>query len=224
MRLYRPALSAAALAALVLTLGGCGSSDDSSNASAGTDTSASSTPSSTPSEDGSDDSTDDSSDDSSADATQSTSPSASASATPAGPSRCGVDDVKVSLSGGDSAAGSTYYEVDVTSRADHPCRTGGFGGMSLVDASGKRLGAPAVRSEAAEATAITLQPGERTAATLQVGQADSYDAAKCQPVQAAGLAVIVPNETHAQTVPIDATACRNAKVRLLTLTPYGYQP
>ena len=154
-------------------------------------------------------------------ATKHTASSSSAAPTPSGPARCTSKDLRVALTGGEGAAGSTYYDLTLTNTSGHVCRTGGFGGVSLVgDGNGTQIGAPADRTEPGKVRAITLQPDGRAAATLRVTNADNYSASKCDPAPAEGFRVYPPNETHAVYVAQGSTGCRNDTVHLLTLTPY----
>lgn len=146
-------------------------------------------------------------------------PSAAPSST--GPARCTTRDLRVSLTGGEGAAGSTYFDLNLTNTSEHPCRTGGFGGVSLVgDGNGTQIGAPADRTQAAKVRAVTLQPGGKATATLRETNAENYPATKCRPAPAEGFRVYPPNETHAAYVAHGSTGCRNEKVHLLSLAPY----
>jgi Domain of unknown function (DUF4232) len=147
--------------------------------------------------------------------------SPSGTPTPSGPARCTSKDLRVSLMGGEGAAGSTYYDLTLTNTSGHMCRTGGFGGVSLVgDGNGTQIGAPADRTEPGKVRAITLRPDGRAAATLRVTNAENYSPSKCEPAPAEGFRVYPPNETHAVYVAQGSTGCRNDSVHLLTLTPY----
>ena len=154
-------------------------------------------------------------------ATQRTGSSSSPTPSPSGPARCTTKGLRVSLTGGEGAAGSTYYELTLTNTSGHPCRTGGFGGVSLVgDGNGTQIGAPADRTEPGKVRAITLRPDGRATATLRVTNAENYSPSKCDPAAAEGFRVYPPNETHATYVARGSTGCRNDTVHLLTLTPY----
>jgi hypothetical protein len=188
-----------AVTAALAMIAGCGGSP--SNSSAGT----ASPPASTHSDP----------------AKQHTASSSSATPTPRGPARCTTKDLRVALMGGEGAAGSTYYELTLTNTSDQACRTGGFGGVSLVgDGSGTQIGAPADRTEPGKVRAITLQPDGRATATLRVTNAENYSPSKCDPAPAEGFRIYPPNETHAAYVAQGSTGCRNDTVHLLTLTPY----
>jgi hypothetical protein len=102
-----------------------------------------------------------------------------------------------------------------------PCRTGGFGGVSLVaSANGQPIGAPADRTQQGSVRRIVLQPGQVAAATIQQTNAENFSTAKCMPKPAAGFRVYPPNETHSAFVAHKTTACGSAKVHLLALRPY----
>lgn len=147
--------------------------------------------------------------------------SASSSASPSVPAACRTADLRVSLGAGEGAAGSTYYPLRLKNTSGHPCRTGGFGGVSLVaSATGKPIGAPADRTKRSQAKPLVLESGQRAHATLQVVNAENFPTSKCHPVQAKGFRVYPPNETHSAFVKHPTTACQNAKVHLLSLAPY----
>lgn len=203
-----------AVALLACTLAGCGTtgntrfSGDSASESASAGSSASSSPAS-PS--------------SSAPPSKSSSASSSVSSStsPSVPAACRTADLRVKLGAGNGAAGSTYYPLRITNTSGHPCRTGGFGGVSLVaSATGKPIGAPADRTQRGKAKPIVLDSGQRAHATLQMANAQNFPTGKCHPVQAKGFRVYPPNETHSAFVKRPTTACQNAKVHLLSLTPY----
>ena len=154
-------------------------------------------------------------------AQQHTASSSSATPSPSGPARCTTTDLRVALTGGEGAAGSTYYELTLTNTSGQACRTGGFGGVSLVgDGSGTQIGAPADRTETGKVRAITLQPDGQAKATLRVTNAENYSPSKCDPAPAEGFRIYPPNETHAAYVAQGSTGCRKDTVHLLTLTPY----
>jgi predicted small lipoprotein YifL len=199
-----------AVALLACTLAGCGTtgntrfSGDTKSEKAGEGASTSSSPSSPTSS-----------------APPSQSASASASSSPSVPAACRTADLRVSLGPGEGAAGSTYYPVRLKNTSGHPCRTGGFGGVSLAaGATGKPIGAPADRTKQSQAKPLVLESGQRAHATLQVANAQNFPTGKCHPVQAQGFRVYPPNETHPAFVKHPTTGCQNAKVHLLTLTPY----
>ena len=137
------------------------------------------------------------------------------------PAGCRAADLQVSLGPGEGAAGSTYYPLRLKNTSGHPCRTGGFGGVSLVaSATGQPIGAPADRTKRGQAKPLVLESGQRAHATLQVVNAANFPTGTCHPMQAKGFRVYPPNETQSAFVKHPTTACHNAKVHLLILTPY----
>ena len=166
----KPSLTVVLLAAALLLLGGCGNDTDStagggSSSSAATSSSAASSSSSS--------------------ATSSTS-----SASPSGPAPCRTSGLKITLGPGEGAAGSTFFPLLMKNVSTKPCRTGGFGGVSLVTGpQGQTIGAPADRSQQSQVRPIKLSPGQIATATLQVTNAENFPASKCQPKQAAGFRV-----------------------------------
>lgn len=156
------------------------------------------------------------------------SPSSSPSSTPSSTSstvvstpRCTTADLRVRLGTADAALGTEHFTLSLTNTASHACRTGGFGGVSLVGAGhGVQLGAPADRADAGRARSFVLRPGQRADAQLALGTAENYPRATCRPAPADGFRVYPPNETHSTYVARPSTACRNPAVHLLQLTPY----
>jgi hypothetical protein len=127
----------------------------------------------------------------------------------------------VSLGRGEGAAGSTFYAIQLTNLSRQACRIQGFGGVSLVaKPAGDPIGAPADRTQRADAKPVVLQPGGHAEATLQVNDADNVSRATCKPVQAAGLRVYPPDETRSAFVRQPMTACSSREVHLLSLRPY----
>jgi hypothetical protein len=203
MHPIRRLLPVVALTGAALALTGCGGDTSSGTGSAGATTTVTETPSGAATAEPS--------------AGQSDS---SAPASPRGPAGCTTADLEVSLSDGEGAAGSTFYAVRLTNSSGSPCRTGGFGGVSLVGAGGRQIGAPADRTAKETATRITLRPGQAAEATLQVVTAENFPAGRCRPARAKGFRVYPPDETHSVFLAQSTTACRNARVHLLSLKPY----
>jgi hypothetical protein len=127
----------------------------------------------------------------------------------------------VTLGPAEGAAGSTFLPVRLTNTSGEACRTGGFGGVSLViSPRSEPVGAPADRVQQGTAKPIVLKPGGHADATLRITEAGNFSAAKCRPTPTQGLRVYPPNETHAAFVPHRSTACESTKVHLLELRPY----
>ena len=148
-----------------------------------------------------------------------TSASSSAPTTPV----CTTRDLRVSLTPGEGAAGSVYYQLVLRNVSSAACRTGGFGGVSMVGTAGRQIGAPADRVQRGKVVPIVLAPRGRAHATLRVTQAENYPAAQCDLEAASGLRVFPPNQTASRFVRADLQGCRLAETHLMTLTPYAPQ-
>lgn len=135
---------------------------------------------------------------------------------------CTSADLSFSLGSPQGAAGSSYYPLRMTNTSSRACRTGGYGGVSLVGGgNGSQVGAAATRNARGKVVAIVLKPGAHATATLQVAQALNVPRARCRPQRVDGLRVYAPNETASQFVKVGGLlGCRSKAVHLLSLTPY----
>ncbi len=141
-------------------------------------------------------------------------PSAAASSRPAAsPSAsstiCSTAYLQTSVGRSGTAAGSSYYPIEMTNIAGTPCTLYGYPGVSLVTAvsGGTVIGAPAVRNPARPLRLVTLAPGATASALLQVGSAANYPPAKCKPVTAHWLRVYPPGQFTPLYYSFTAQAC-----------------
>ncbi|MDQ6934743.1 MAG: DUF4232 domain-containing protein [Actinomycetota bacterium] len=126
-----------------------------------------------------------------------------------------------SLTRGGGAAGSTYSDIVLTNIGGHACTSGGFAGVSYVDSPhGPSIGAPAERRDAHAMHLLVLRPGARIVAQLQETNSANYDPGTCRSARATGLRVFPPNQKASLFLHHGATACRNAKVKLLSIRPF----
>jgi hypothetical protein len=140
-----------------------------------------------------------------------------AAATPA----CTTSDLTASYHDGGGAAGTIYGRIVLRNTSGHTCRTGGYGGVSLVgNGDGTQLGAPARRIDAAAVRTIVLRPGQRVSSRIGVTEALNYPRSRCHPAHADGFRVYVPNATASQYVAHPTTGCRSHRVRLIRQQPY----
>jgi hypothetical protein len=143
--------------------------------------------------------------------------SPSQSAAPAGPSLCKAANLTVSQdSTGGGAAGSVYSQLILTNSGAEACLLRGFPGVSLTaDANGEPLGAPARQDATSPVADVMLAPGQAGAADLRYTQAGNYP--DCTTAQAAGYRVYPPEETASLFLPTPRTACTNTSIELLTI-------
>jgi len=108
---------------------------------------------------------------------------------------------------GDSAAGSTYFKLELTNLSGRRCALRGYPGVSAVDLAGRQLGSAAGRNAHTRLSTVSLAPGRTAAAVLQVAHAGVYPTAECRPVTAAGLRIFPPNQKASKVAPFPFRAC-----------------
>jgi hypothetical protein len=134
-------------------------------------------------------------------------PAASTPATAANPNECKVADLKLSLAGGEGAAGTVYRQLRFTNIGDRTCVIQGFPGVSFVAGEdGHQVGQPAHR-DGTKGPAISLRPGMTVHAPLGFAQVQNYDPAVCRPTEVRGLRVYPPHEYDSMFVPAPGTGC-----------------
>ncbi|MFG3284443.1 DUF4232 domain-containing protein [Streptomyces sp. NPDC048111] len=89
----------------------------------------------------------------------------SSASSPAGTSRCTADRLAVSLGRVSPGAGNLYVPLVFTNKGTTACALQGFPGVSLLDASGARIGNPAQRQGSA-LPVVVLAPGKAAYASL----------------------------------------------------------
>jgi hypothetical protein len=133
---------------------------------------------------------------------------------------CTNADLAVSYRHTDDGAGHRFGRIRIKNVSDHPCRTGGYGGVSYVgDGDGTQIGAAADRAPGA-VRSFVLRPGKRLVSPISETVAANYPKRKCRPAHVDGFRVYVPNATASQYVPHPTTGCRNVAIHLLSHKPY----
>jgi hypothetical protein len=125
------------------------------------------------------------------------------------------------------AAGSDYYNLNLTNLSAGSCTLSGYPGVSAVTQAGIQLGSAAGRDAAHAVSEITLTSA-RTArgletstshntATiiLQITDAENFPQSICVPITAAGLRVYPPNQKESTVVPYPFVACGKSGPRFL---------
>ena len=132
---------------------------------------------------------------------------------------CGTPDLLVSVKAatGGGSAGASHQDLVFSNEADHPCAVTGWPGVSYV-AGKQQAGAAADRDESSPATTLTLQPGGTATAPLTVADPGAYGD-DCRPVTADKLKIYPPDNRRAVVMRIQAPACANPDVHLLTVGP-----
>ena len=122
---------------------------------------------------------------------------------------CVAARLQISLGESGAAAGNRYQTVLITNNGSAECTLKGFPGVSLLDASGARIGQPATR-EAGDATKVSLAATGGQASFFIHTTAD-LGGIGCQPPSAT-IAVIAPNDTETISVDGEITVCGSFSV------------
>ena len=141
-------------------------------------------------------------------------PAVAASASQAAPAtapKCGNTAVRAWLGvPGDGAAGSFYYQLELSNISAHTCTLYGYPGVSAVASGGHQLGSAAGRSTGDPERVVTLTPGATSHVLLQITDTGVYSPSQCEPKNAVELKVYPPNDTAPQYVPLTFSACSKA--------------
>jgi hypothetical protein len=115
--------------------------------------------------------------------------------------RCYASDLTVWLgSPGDGAAGSIYYDVELSNTSAGTCTLYGFPGVSANN-GGRQLGSAAGREHSRPSTLVTLRPGGTSHVLLQITDVGVYTSAACKPVSAEFLRVYAPGAYSSINMP-----------------------
>lgn len=108
---------------------------------------------------------------------------------------------------GSGAAGSTYYQLEVSNVSGHICTLYGFPGVSAHGPGGRQLGSAAGHLAGQGKGLVTLLPRQTAHAVLQITDVGNFSPSACRPVTAASLRVYPPGAYTARTVPFSFRAC-----------------
>lgn len=121
----------------------------------------------------------------------------STTTTAAGPPRCQTSHLQGSLGQPDAGAGQLYVPVVLRNTSSATCHLTGFPGVSLLDAGGSEIGAPATRDPAATPQQVTLAAGASASAVLHTVNG-GISGAPCR-APSTQVRVYPPDETQALT-------------------------
>jgi hypothetical protein len=140
-----------------------------------------------------------------------------APATSAAP-KCALSDLSVWLGiPGDSAAGSTFYQLEMSNISHHSCTLIGFPGVSAVGLGGHQLGSAATRDHGDPKLLVTLRRGDTAHAVLQIVDAGLFQPSACHPKNAIGLRVFPPNDAKSAIVGFTFKACQAKGPKFLSV-------
>ena len=125
----------------------------------------------------------------------------SAASAPVATHRCYASELTVWLgSPGNGAAGSTYYDLELSNTSASTCTLYGFPGVSASN-DGAQLGSAAGRDHSRPSTLVTLRPGATSHVILQITDVGNYSPATCKPVGAQLLRVYAPGAYSSINMP-----------------------
>lgn len=127
--------------------------------------------------------------------------------TQTGSTECKVADLKLSLGGGDAAAGTSYRHLVFTNKGSRTCTMQGFPGVSYVAGDDGHQVGPAAYRVGKKGPAVTLKPGASAYADVGFVQVANYDPAVCKPTGVRGLRVYPPHDYDSMFLPNPGTGC-----------------
>ncbi|MEU9191619.1 DUF4232 domain-containing protein [Streptomyces hundungensis] len=145
---------------------------------------------------------------------------ASAPSSSAGDPRCTADRLRLSLGRISPGAGNIYVPLVFTNTGPTACRLLGFPGVSLLSASGARIGEPAQR-EGSALPPVVLAPGRAAYASLHTVNEGVSDK-PCRQA-ATWVQAYPPGSTEALRVPADSLRICGATFNVSALRP-GQHP
>jgi Protein of unknown function (DUF4232) len=128
---------------------------------------------------------------------------------------------------GNGAAGSSYYNLNLTNLSARSCTLFGYPGVSAITQAGIQLGSAAGRDAQHASTRITLASARtakgfesstsRNTATvvLQITVAENFPTSVCSPITASGLRVYPPGQKESTVVPFPFVGCAKAGPQFL---------
>jgi Protein of unknown function (DUF4232) len=111
---------------------------------------------------------------------------------------------------GSGAAGSTFYELELSNVSGQTCTLYGYPGVSALINGQQQVGSAAARSASHPKTLVTLTPGATAHVILQISNVSAFTPAACQPVTATALRVYPPGAYAALQIPFTFSACSRA--------------
>ena len=118
--------------------------------------------------------------------------------------RCAASGLRISVGpGARVSAAVTRYLLDFTNVGRASCTLAGYPEVAAYRGDGVQVGTAAGDDRSAPSHHVVLAPGQTAHATLDA----SVPAARCGPVQAAGLRVVTPGQAAARYVRRPLTAC-----------------
>jgi hypothetical protein len=107
---------------------------------------------------------------------------------------------------GNGAAGTIFYNLEVTNLSGHACTLNGYPYLYAVNLKGHQVG-PRAKFSPPSPHLVKLGNGQTATAVLGIVETGNFSPSVCRPVTAAGLRVFPPNQTRSKLVPFPFSAC-----------------
>jgi hypothetical protein len=140
-------------------------------------------------------------------ATTTTLATSTAPATTVASDRCHTNELAASLGPQDAAAGNIYIPLILKNTSTRPCVVAGYPGVSLLDASGSQIGAPAARETGFPVADVKLAAGASASTALHTANQGIAPGGCLTP--SAKVRVFPPNELDAIEIAGQVTVCGN---------------
>lgn len=122
----------------------------------------------------------------------------------AGPARCVAAGLRIWLAPRNRVTGATArYLLEFTNVSGGPCTLAGYPQVAAYRGKGVQVGSLAAHDTSAAAHRVLLAPGQTAHAVVDA----VVPTARCGPVSASGLRVVVPGQASARDVRRPLTAC-----------------
>jgi hypothetical protein len=119
------------------------------------------------------------------------------------------------------AAGTEYFELEISNISARTCTLFGFPGVSALSASGAQLGSAAERDGSYQARLVTLARGATAHVDLGIVSVANFPASACHVATASSLRVFAPGDFRSETLrfPFTFGACQNPGPKFLLVSP-----
>ena len=125
---------------------------------------------------------------------------------------CATSQLTASLGGSDAGAGNVYRYLLLTNHSGSSCEVTGFPGLSLLNAQGGEIGAPATFDHSFAYTPVVLTGGQTASATIHTLNSG---ATSCQGTSTS-LRIYPPDNTASLLIPGQVMLCGNQ----LSVSPF----
>ncbi|MEY9846921.1 DUF4232 domain-containing protein [Streptacidiphilus sp. MAP5-3] len=128
---------------------------------------------------------------------------------------CTASQLSAALGSGNAGAGQIYSYLVVTNHSSAPCHVTGYPGLSMLDAHGAQIGAPATYEHIGYSP-VVLAPGASASDTIHTVNRQTNNPSECLPTSTS-MRIYPPGSRASLVFPGQVTNCDN----LFSVTPFG---